>query len=431
MTLRKKPSRGRGLRALPLLSLAWFALCAPGLVPAAERSHPVDCLPDRVISFDPLATNPASLFGAAWVPGIVLGPPGDSQAIEGSFSVATLGFGGSVTVGFDDIVIEDRPGADFILFENAFFRLPLPASATDDFHIFAEPGLVEVSADGSVWHSFPFDPQALQAVADLPANGDVNRALYRQLSGLAGITPSFTGNWTVADDPAVFDPLGSGGISGAGGDAFDLADVGLAEARFIRITDGNTQIGFPGVGEGFELDAVVVLHGRPVTPLAADTDGDRLSDLEESVLYGSNPDLSDTDGDGIDDGREVAGCRNPANASVEPFLLRESRLWAIDSPGTEWRWTFMGSGRTYDLLRGDLASLAPGLGFVDLGGVDCLTFDDVQTDLRWACNVDSWPCAMEQPAPAQGFFYLLRVNDESDYGRSSELLTRLDTGECP
>jgi len=91
----------------------------------------------------------------------------------------------------------------------------------------------------------------------------------------------------------------------------------------------------------------------------------------------------------------------------------------------------MGSGRTYDLLRGDLASLAPGIGFSDLGGVDCLTLGDVQLDLRWACNVDLWPCSMEQPEQGQGFFYLLRVNGESDYGRSSNLETRVGLGECP
>jgi hypothetical protein len=190
-------------------------------------------------------------------------------------------------------------------------------------------------------------------------------------------------------------------------------------------------MGFPGAGEGFDLDAVVVLHGRPHAPIAADTDGDRLSDLEESTLYQSNPNMPDSDGDGIDDGREVAGCRNPADASIEPFLLREPRLWAIDSPDTEWRWTFMGSGRTYHLIRGDLMSLAPGVDGVDLGGVECLTSGDAQADLRWTCDVDLWPCALEQPEPGRGFFYLLRIVDVSDYGRSSVLEPRTGAGECP
>jgi len=268
-------------------------------------------------------------------------------------------------------------------------------------------------------------------VKDLPANSDVDRALYQQLTGLAGITPTFTGNWTVANDPAVFDAAGNGGVSGAGGDAFDLADVGLTQVRFLRITDGDTRIGFPGSGEGFDLDAVVVLHGRPAAPVAVDSDGDRLSDQEELTLYGSNPALPDSDGDGIDDGREVAGCRNPAAASIDPFLLREPRLWAIDSPGTEWRWTFMGSGRTYDLIRGDLGAPATGTDVVDLGNVDCLTAGDAQSDVRWACGVDLWPCALEQVSPGMGFFYLLSVVDESDYGRSSDLNTRVGTGTCP
>ena len=59
--------------------------------------------------------------GPPFVPGIVLGPPGDSSPVDGSFTVATLGYGGSVTVAYDDVVIEDRPGPDFIVFENAFF----------------------------------------------------------------------------------------------------------------------------------------------------------------------------------------------------------------------------------------------------------------------------------------------------------------------
>jgi hypothetical protein len=251
-------------------------LLLAGGAQAAERSLPVDCLPDRVVSFDPVASNPAALFGAAWQPGIVLGPPGDSSPTDGSFSVVTLGFGGSVTLRFDDIVIEDRPGPDFIVFENGFFKPPLPASPADDFRLFGEPGIVEVSADGTAWLAFPYDAAALQAVADLPAGSDIDRALYEQLERLAGVTPTFTGNWTVADDRVLFDPDGTGGVSGAGGDAFDLADVGLAQARFVRITDGDTRIGFTGSGQGFDLDALVVLHGRPRPPATADTDGDRL-----------------------------------------------------------------------------------------------------------------------------------------------------------
>ena len=43
----------------------------------------------------------------------------------------------------------------------------------------------------------------------------------------------------------------------AGGDAFDLADLGLESANFVRIVDSGANI----LG-GFDLDAVVIVHGE-------------------------------------------------------------------------------------------------------------------------------------------------------------------------
>jgi hypothetical protein len=42
----------------------------------------------------------------------------------------------------------------------------------------------------------------------------------------------------------------------AGGDPFDLADLGLAAARYVRVTDR------PGDGAVFDLDAVSIVHPR-------------------------------------------------------------------------------------------------------------------------------------------------------------------------
>ena len=178
---------------------------------ATERSYPIDCWGDRLAEWKPVAANPQALFGAAFLPGIFLGPPGDSSPSQGSFSVASFGYGGRAVIAFDDIVIEDRPGPDFIVFENAFFQLPLPTSDGAPFFVFAEPGIVEVSADGSEWHAFPYDAGALAEVPNQP-NGTIDADLYHRLRGLAGITPTFTGNWTVPDDPEVFDPSGPGGV---------------------------------------------------------------------------------------------------------------------------------------------------------------------------------------------------------------------------
>ena len=42
----------------------------------------------------------------------------------------------------------------------------------------------------------------------------------------------------------------------AGGDAFDLADVGLESARFVRITDRSDITGLNG---SFDLDAIALV----------------------------------------------------------------------------------------------------------------------------------------------------------------------------
>jgi hypothetical protein len=67
------------------------------------------------------------------------------------------------------------------------------------------------------------------------------------LYGCAGVSPVYShpSNCIDARDPAL-----------AGGDGFDLADIGLESARYIRIVDANTS----GLG-GFDLDSVAVVNG--------------------------------------------------------------------------------------------------------------------------------------------------------------------------
>ena len=48
----------------------------------------------------------------------------------------------------------------------------------------------------------------------------------------------------------------------AGGDPFDLKDVGLKSIRFVRITDLDNSFGAEGT-TGFDLDAVAAVHSRP------------------------------------------------------------------------------------------------------------------------------------------------------------------------
>jgi hypothetical protein len=75
-----------------------------------------------------------------------------------------------------------------------------------------------------------------------------------ELTGCAGRSPVFANvddNDIDPTDPDV-----------AGGDAFDLANVGMTRARFVRIVDSGVDRGFGTDNAGFDLDAVAVVHGE-------------------------------------------------------------------------------------------------------------------------------------------------------------------------
>lgn len=172
-----------------------------------------------------ISFGPGAGFGQEAYPENVFGPPEGAGPLAGSLDVLTLGDGGSITVGFGDGGIVDGPGPDLVVFENPFW-----VGGNPDVP-YAELGAVEVSADGHDWHAFPCSTDA----AD----------------GCAGVRPVLAG----PDAPSI-DPLDP---EAAGGDAFDLADVGLAAARFVRVTDLAAQ-----AGRTFDLDAVAAVH--PLCP---------------------------------------------------------------------------------------------------------------------------------------------------------------------
>ena len=167
--------------------------------------------------------GPGSGFGKDEMPGIVLGPPLGAGDLAGSLDVVSLGNGGAITLAFGGRIV-DQDGPDFIVFENVFFAGGDPASP------YAEVAGVEVSADGVTWSAFPCTASAMP------------------FEGCAGWHPTYAGS-----DPAIdsHDP------EAAGGDAFDLADVGLAEARFVRVVDRADLTGVSGM---FDLDAVALVH---------------------------------------------------------------------------------------------------------------------------------------------------------------------------
>ena len=212
----------------------------------------------------------------SFLPGIVLGPPRGAGLYENGFDVFSLGFGGHIVLRFDDNVIVDGPGVDFTVFENAFLAVN-PATLTFE-RPFADPGIVGVSQDGVTWYEFP-----CQLVTN-PATG-----VY--YPGCAGVFPVLAD----ADDPnpphasvptglpiavLIGRPiLPPPALPGAGGDSFDLADVGLAWARYVRVRDPNHPTGDPfgPTNAGFDLDAVAAVHAAPAT----DANGNGVPDAVE------------------------------------------------------------------------------------------------------------------------------------------------------
>ena len=204
-----------------LISLVLLAGCgiAPPVIDAGvEPEIEVDAgdpWADRLVRFSP---GPGAGFGQDRLPGVVLGAPSGGGASSGSLDVLSLGKNGVIELEFLDLMAIDGPGVDLLVFENGFTG-------------FLETGVVEVSSDGLDWKRFP-----------------CGATLDAGVTGCAGTRPVYA-------NPAQ-------GISGtdplvAGGDGFDLAQVGLSSARFVRITDSGANS-----GGGFDLDAIAVVNAQ-------------------------------------------------------------------------------------------------------------------------------------------------------------------------
>ncbi len=201
-----------------------------GGFPSEAGVLPAHRFATAVVSFSP---GDCAGFGLPQMPEIVLGPPVGGGLAQGGLDVVSLGRGGSIVLSFEPNAIVDGPGPDFIVFENAFFV------AGDISRPFAEPGEVSVSEDGVAWRTFP-------CTATQPPYG-----------GCAGWRPSLS---SPDNGISPLDP------EKAGGDPFDLAGVGLARARFVRIVDRGLEACPPNPNKtttnGFDLDAVAIVNAE-------------------------------------------------------------------------------------------------------------------------------------------------------------------------
>lgn len=207
-----------------------FLIAGGAFASKDEKEKKPDPFVDRVVEFE---AGEGGGHGDAELPDVVLGPPQGGGKLAPGEHVLSLGKGGRITLEFVDNEVVDGEGVDLLIFENAFLRAPGDDPSDGSF----EPAKVEVSADGKEWTTFPHD-----------------RTTKR---GCAGVHPVHANSIDNDIDPT--DP------KTAGGDPFDLADVGLKVVRFVRITDLDNAAGLNGTA-GFDLDAVAAVHSRPRKP---------------------------------------------------------------------------------------------------------------------------------------------------------------------
>jgi hypothetical protein len=185
---------------------------------AAPPSRTASC----IASFSP---GEGAGFGQDKLPGVIYGEPRGGGLKTGSMDVLALGAGGEIIVGFGGNSIVNGEGPDFLIFENAFYVGGAPEKP------YKELGEVSVSEDGVSFVPFPC------ASAAYPFEGCAGwrAVLASPESGISAFDPDL-----------------------AGGDPFDLADVGLTSARFVKIRDLATAGQAPSAG--FDLDAVAIIN---------------------------------------------------------------------------------------------------------------------------------------------------------------------------
>jgi hypothetical protein len=192
-----------------------------------------DRFPSRVALF---TEGSCAGFGADRMPGIVLGPPEGGGLDRGGLDVVSLGTGGSIVLSFETNPIVDGAGADFIVFENAFNQ------GGDAMNPFANPAEVSVSDDGLSWTAFPCTAKTFP---------------YGSCAGWHPVLSASSNTIACTD------------VMRAGGDAFDLAMIGVSHAKFVRIVDQGAQACSAASmvnTNGFDLDAVVSVHAEREAP---------------------------------------------------------------------------------------------------------------------------------------------------------------------
>ena len=242
----------------------------------------------------PTRTTGGSLFPAAVTP---------FQPAWLASEVVSLGIGGTIELAFDHLVLDDpnNPfGIDLLIFGNAFCTdINAPWGVAGG--IYEEGGQIEVSLDGLEWVLIP------DAMADgaFPTLGWQDTEPYSEAAGriptdfTKPVNPNRHPNGLIGLD---FDAILETYDGAGGGVGIDLASVGLAAIRFVRIT--NT-----GVDSTPEIDAIADVAPGEDTRLPGDLNADGLVngiDLGRLLAaWGTKDATADLDGDLIVNGPDL------------------------------------------------------------------------------------------------------------------------------
>ncbi len=268
------------------------ALCAACAAVAITAFAVADAPPPRcassVVSYVPGSgagsayQNPARALGA---PSRFTGAgiePGAVTPFRPAFlssELVSVGRGGQLVLAFDQPIADDprNPwGIDLIVYGNAMFAdLAYPGGVPG--YLFDEGGTIELSADGVNWHAVP----GAAADGGLPTMGYTDVGPYSTATGFAPTDPARP------VDPAIdagtllgaaYEEVVAAYDGAAGGTGVDLAAVGLASARYVRIRVAADAASVP------EIDAVVAV--RPMRAGDVDGDGD-VDGADLGVLLGA------------------------------------------------------------------------------------------------------------------------------------------------
>lgn len=239
-----------------------------------------------------------------------------------------------------------------------FFRILRNASGYD----------VQVSSNGfsfTTLHSFIVDGSGEDHVGIFHSSGSNSTRTTAQFSDLTFDPGSLDSDMDGLADSAEI--LFFGDLtSSSGGANEDFDNDGLSDRTEL---DSGTNPGLSDTDGDGATDGLEVLTAGS-NPLVQDTDGDGLLDGEEILTTRTDPTLADTDGDMLNDRLEILAGSNPRDANSLPIVSAPANLkgyWKFDRPasGTPGGIAEDSAGNNDGFWRNSLGNDTSGLSYED------------------------------------------------------------------